>query len=249
MKEKWFVVGDVHGEFDLLEKLLKHWDEETEDLVFLGDLADRGPKSKDCLLTVMDLVASGRAKCLKGNHEDMLQNWLEDPEQRFLNYLRNGGKETIDDLLYEGASETLSPVELAQAICQTYPDLVSFLESLPYYSENDFCIAVHAGINLDLPDWRQTSDRDFVWMREEFYNHPARPEKLVVFGHTPVQYLHSNAGDTQLWYQNNRLNIDGGAAYQGALHGVVLSSQGIEADYQLFHPQYQWQENLDQDTF
>ncbi|MEY8463608.1 metallophosphoesterase [Streptococcus merionis] len=240
MKEKWFVVGDVHGEYDLLEKLLLHWDEEVQDLVFLGDLADRGPKSKECLLTVMDLVTSGRAHCVKGNHEVLLLNWLKEPDLRFANYMSNGAKETIEDLLYQGAVDDLSPEELSAMILRDYTDLIDFLEKLPFYVESDFCIGVHAGFNLDTDDWRQTSERDFVWMREEFYNHPKVPEKLVVFGHTPVQYLHQNQSATQVWYGLNRINIDGGAVCHGALHGVVISHQGIEADYQIFHPNHNW---------
>jgi predicted phosphodiesterase len=42
MKNEFFVVGDVHGEFELLLDILKKWDEERQQLIFLGDLIDRG---------------------------------------------------------------------------------------------------------------------------------------------------------------------------------------------------------------
>ena len=46
-KEKVFVVGDVHGQITMLDELLQYWNREEEQLIFLGDLADRGENSKD----------------------------------------------------------------------------------------------------------------------------------------------------------------------------------------------------------
>lgn len=240
MKEKLFIVGDIHGEYQLLEKLLKHWREEEEQLVFLGDLADRGPDSQQVFLKVKELVDSKGAVCLKGNHELMLLNWLENPEAKFNNYVMNGGRATLESLFYPGVLEERTSQQLAADFKEKYADLVAFLKWLPLYYETDFAICVHAGINLDLDDWRQTEPTDFVWMREAFFNHDKSPEKLVVFGHTPVQYLHQDPYQSQVWYRHNKLDIDGGAAYEGALHGVLVSASGLEADYQIFHPNRLW---------
>ena len=37
----YFVIGDVHGKYDMLNDLLQKWDGHSQ-LVFLGDLIDRG---------------------------------------------------------------------------------------------------------------------------------------------------------------------------------------------------------------
>ena len=70
------IVGDVHGEFEVLERLLRllGYDEQGNApggrrLVFLGDLVDRGPDSPAVVDKVMDLVRRGRGHCLLGNHE------------------------------------------------------------------------------------------------------------------------------------------------------------------------------------
>ena len=52
---KYFVIGDVHGKFGMLQELLKYWDG-TSQLVFLGDLIDRGEDSRSVLTLVCDLV-------------------------------------------------------------------------------------------------------------------------------------------------------------------------------------------------
>ncbi len=241
MKEKLFVVGDVHGEYDLLEKLLQHWNKEEETLVFLGDLADRGPESKRCFLLVKELVETYQAVCISGNHEVLFLDFLQFPQKKFSHYVMNGGYATLESLFYSGVLEENTPEQLADKIQSDYADLVRFLKALPFYYETDYCLCVHAGVNLDLEDWRETEPSDFVWMREAFFQHEKALEKLIVFGHTPVQYLHKNGFQTHIWYQNHKLNIDGGAAYEGSLHGVVISKNGLEKDYQIFHPNHRWE--------
>ena len=70
------IIGDVHGEIEVLERLLSHLgydvdgqNAEGRRLVFLGDLIDRGPDSPAVLEKVMHLVTQDRAQCLMGNHE------------------------------------------------------------------------------------------------------------------------------------------------------------------------------------
>ena len=41
----YFVVGDIHGKAGMLEELMTHWDGQSQ-LVFLGDLIDRGEDSR-----------------------------------------------------------------------------------------------------------------------------------------------------------------------------------------------------------
>ena len=53
MKKKYFIIGDIHGEADMMEEMLQNWDEETQQLVFMGDLIDRGPDNKRSVLTGM----------------------------------------------------------------------------------------------------------------------------------------------------------------------------------------------------
>ncbi len=70
------IVGDVHGELVALRSLLSRlgYDDhgrhpEGRRLVFVGDLADRGPDSPGVVLMVRDLVRRGLAQSVMGNHE------------------------------------------------------------------------------------------------------------------------------------------------------------------------------------
>lgn len=70
------VVGDVHGEIDALEDLLRVLGYRgrgehrgARRLVFIGDLCDRGPDSPAVVERVAAMVREGTAQCLLGNHE------------------------------------------------------------------------------------------------------------------------------------------------------------------------------------
>lgn len=98
-KEKIFVVGDVHGQITMVEKLLKHWKPKEEQLLFIGDLADRGENSKATLELARDLVEKQNAIVIKGNHDEMLEMFLENPSEHVMLYYMNGGGSTVNSLL------------------------------------------------------------------------------------------------------------------------------------------------------
>ena len=102
MKTRYFVIGDIHGHFDELVELLKSWDEAAEQLVFLGDYIDRGPDSSKVVALVKELVETKGAIALKGNHEDMLKEFLEDPIFNAEHYLLQGGYQTMLSYGYKG---------------------------------------------------------------------------------------------------------------------------------------------------
>ena len=56
----YYVIGDVHGKAGMLEDLLKTWDGKTQ-LLFLGDLIDRGEDSRRVLEMVKDLGRKSRS--------------------------------------------------------------------------------------------------------------------------------------------------------------------------------------------
>jgi hypothetical protein len=70
------IVGDVHGEIHALRELRRRlgYDDrgrhpEGRRLVFVGDLADRGPDSPGVIEWVRDRIRDGRAQCVLGNHD------------------------------------------------------------------------------------------------------------------------------------------------------------------------------------
>lgn len=237
MRKYLFVVSDIHGEYELFKSLLNHVDENLHQLVLIGDLLDRGKNSKECLLLGCELVENKKAIYLRGNHEQLFLDFLKDSENRYSNYLLNGGGETIESLLHEGALEEYSPTEISMMIQTRYKKLVLFLESLPYYFEWEDYVCVHAGLNLSLKNWQDTSKRDCLWIREPFHQLPNKTKKKVIFGHTPTKYLYKDNDQTSLWLSDNKIGIDGGGVYGGSIHGVIFSDKKTIQDIEYFNHQ------------
>lgn len=164
----YFVIGDVHGKAKMLKELLKKWDGESQ-LIFLGDLIDRGEDSRAVLECVKSLVDKQGAICISGNHEYMFLTWLDNPESGYAHYRRNGGDTTINSILGRPLDTPVDGVEDAKRVSEEAPDLVYFIRQMPFFVETDNYIFVHAGVDLILKDWHETSDYQKVWIREPFH--------------------------------------------------------------------------------
>lgn len=241
MKNYLYVIGDIHGEYDLFEKLLEDFDEEQHQLVLIGDLNDRGPKTKQCFLKGKELVETYDAVYLRGNHEEYFLQFLNNPEDWFQSYVRNGGKETIESLLHKGAVEEYSPTEISMMLRSRYQELIDFLMKRPLYYEWTNYILVHAGIDLEKRDWKKTSPHDFIWIREAFHKGRNRTGKTIVFGHTITPMLHGDMQTTDLWFSDSKIGIDGGAVFGGSIHGVIFDKKGIVQDIEYQNLKAPWQ--------
>lgn len=65
-------VGDLHGDYKTLEKILGEWE---APFLFLGDYVDRGDMGLEVVTQVFQLVVEGKAVALRGNHESPLMNF------------------------------------------------------------------------------------------------------------------------------------------------------------------------------
>jgi hypothetical protein len=81
-----YVVGDIHGELDSLQRVILRIRTdiaaspvEHVSTVFLGDYIDRGLASKSVIDTIIAEPGIGRKIALRGNHEAMLLQALDDP--------------------------------------------------------------------------------------------------------------------------------------------------------------------------
>ena len=238
------IIGDVHGCSNALKKLLeKVQPTGTDKIVMLGDLFDRGPDSYGVFETVRALAKEfgERFVLLRGNHEEYFLQFLQAPEDWYAPYIRNGGKETFESLLHPGASEEYSPTEISMMIRSRYPELIEFLVQRPLYYEWENYLFVHAGVDLTKKDWRKTSPSDFIWIREPFHEGKNNTGKTIVFGHTITPMLHGDMQTTDLWIQDHKIGMDGGAVFGGSLHGVVFDKEGILQDIEYQNNEGSWQ--------
>lgn len=88
-----FIIGDLHGCYDELLKLLNfvNFDFKVDRLFSTGDLLDRGPRSQEC----MDLINESWFHCVLGNHEDILLYKLKMLETDYVQSANNFSEDEI----------------------------------------------------------------------------------------------------------------------------------------------------------
>lgn len=227
MKDSFFVIGDVHGCFEMLQCLLTNWNVEREQLIFLGDLIDRGERSREVVQFAMKLNKDFGAIIIGGNHESMLLEWLDSPISHANFYYKAGGKQTLASFYDQKQVETFFPEKLAEQLKRDYAEEIQFLRSLPDYVERKNYLFVHAGVNLDINDWKNSGSQFFRTIREPFHHGVNTTGKTIIFGHTPTRRIHPDKRD-DIWISpcKTKIGIDGAAVYGGKLHGLHIKKHG-----------------------
>lgn len=224
MQQPLYVIPDIHGYKDKLDAALGLIEAEAGKgarVVFLGDLVDRGPDSRGVIRTLIDGIAEGRDwTVLRGNHDQLFLEFLDhaqisSPRMRDgMTWISRtmGAQETLASYGVT-ASENDPDWEAArQAVPQSHH---AFLASLPLSLQTDDLILVHAGIVPGVPLGLQTAE-DLMWMREPFLSDRRDHGKLVVHGHSPVQWPE---------HHGNRVALDGGAGWGRDLHVAVFEGR------------------------
>ncbi|MEN8303742.1 MAG: metallophosphoesterase [Campylobacterota bacterium] len=228
-----FVIGDVHGHYDALMKLVAKLPDNAK-LIFVGDLIDRGSQSKE----VISFIRENGHLCVLGNHEKIM---LDEHHHIFNTYesgtlsfsrrssiwMQNGG---LDTLASYGLFK--SPVTDIPELLEDYPinelkqfkEDVEWLRTLPLYIELDIVhpsgkpvVISHAAIadvwnkkeEIDLEEFALWN-RDFVFPYTPIFN---------IFGHTPKTKVDM--------VENDYVNVDTGY-YLDNLRFGKLSAYCIE---------------------
>ncbi|MBV0913453.1 metallophosphoesterase family protein [Anianabacter salinae] len=220
-----YAVGDIHGQADLLERMIVMLDEDMRarglgaaQVVFLGDYIDRGDRSGDVLFRLMDLADQfpDNVVCLRGNHEQMMLDFLNDPEGKGPRWLRNGGLQTMASLDVPDVSERMGPNSLREAAAtlsrRLTPAGVAWLNGLrfSYLSGNVACI--HAALDPD-KGLKAQDDDTLIWGHPQFGKKDRDDGLWAVHGHTVVDDPVALRG---------RVAVDTGAYFSGRLTAAAL---------------------------
>ncbi|MFT4413922.1 metallophosphoesterase family protein [Fredinandcohnia humi] len=228
--KRMLAISDIHGDIEKFERLLDlvEYDKEQDQLLLLGDYVDRGPHSRAVLNKVFELKNEG-AIALLGNHDKMMIDAFQGEPMNLKRWFYNGGIKTLQNYGYEiekddakywyETSEFPEPLQMNEEIRKH----IDMLKELPYYYETDSHIFVHAGVHPETP-LQSTDPYTLVWIREEFHKRYSG-KKTVVFGHTPVNYLHNS--NEMYFGENNIIGIDGGCAYGGRLYCLDVGKSQI----------------------
>lgn len=203
--KRTIVVGDIHGCFDEFLALLRkvNWNENRDQLVLVGDIVNKGPKSVEMLEWVF---MHPTVTCLLGNHEWALLQYLEDPypHEQFKYIKEHVGKDA--------------------------KHIIKWIRGLPLYYEEEDLIVVHAGLqpgkklekqerkimtNIRTWDGKGADLKNPLnppWF--EFYHGP----KTIVFGHWAA---------LGLVQRGNLVCLDSGCVYGNQLSAFIFPERKI----------------------
>ena len=203
---KTYCVSDIHGRYDLFQKL-KDMMDETDKCYVLGDCADRGSNGWDIIAEVR---SDDRFIYLKGNHEDMLAKAIKKGvKSKDYHLLRqNGGQITYSDWFSKTNADT---------------SWADYFDNLPewtcYTNSSDVKIHLsHAGFTPGIT-------YDFLWDRTH-YLYDWDGTDIIVHGHTPIPFMREEVNGEDFtkevyepfWYSNDRkCCIDSLSAFTGKL--------------------------------
>ncbi len=232
------IIGDVHGCLDELNELmgLLGYDRNGQyknrssnrQLIFVGDLVDRGPSSDGVLELLINLYDQRLVTVLLGNHDEKLRKYLHRGEQS----MRAGQMLTA----------TLAQLEpRGEAFLGRVKD---FLEQLPYRFADGDLLVVHGAVlptdreNLDqLTDKQLKSEKawalygqvagitadGFPIRLQDWARTYSGPYSTIVRGHSVVDDV-----ETIVSLSGARIvNVDTGCAYGGMLSALRYPEHSV----------------------
>eukprot|EP00039_Didymoeca_costata_P013163 m.196036 g.196036 ORF g.196036 m.196036 type:complete len:291 (-) comp15694_c0_seq19:2207-3079(-) len=134
------IIGDVHGCSEELEELLQKPEIAGAQVVFVGDLVNKGPDSIGCL----NLAQKYKALCVRGNHEVAVL------------------------VAYNMRKEGKAPLSKYAWTDQLSSDHIHFLKHLPYsilFPKHNLRI-VHAGLNPQISHIKEQKTINMITMRD-----------------------------------------------------------------------------------
>ncbi|MGN6270692.1 MAG: metallophosphoesterase family protein [Sphingomonas sp.] len=220
--QRVYAVGDVHGCLDLVDDLIARIAADDHargsaqtQIIFLGDLVDRGPDSAGVVERLIGLAeARGDVRFILGNHEEIFLRALAGDLESLRLFVRVGGRETILSYGVSEADYERTDYDELLALLQAHvpPHHIAFLESFEDRIEIGDYVFVHAGLRpgVAIEDQRRS---DMRWIRSTFLDSDAEFGKLVVHGHSISDGVVERP---------NRIGLDTGAFATGRLSALGL---------------------------
>lgn len=227
--QRVYAIGDVHGRLDkvraieaaVAEHFQRSGDVEMATVIFLGDYIDRGPESRGVIEHLLPRRFAGLpTRCLLGNHEAAMLEFLENPAIGPA-WLRYGG---IATLASYGVSMPTAPAPdrmeaLRQDLLAQVPRAhVAFMRELEAWIQLGGYLFVHAGVRPGRALHKQ-SRTDMLEIREPFLSYGRPLPWRVVHGHTVT-------GEPEV--RPHRIGIDTGAYAGGPLSCAVIERGSVD---------------------
>lgn len=189
---KYYVVADPHGFYSYLKKALEEAgffeDEEPHVLVVCGDVLDRGKEAREIVDFLLDLAKKDMLILIKGNHEDLFVQCLQDISRGGVYDIACGcshhySNRTWHSMLQLSGMKERTAVEFAGSLISKIRNCRFYRELLPLcrdYFETEHYIFCHGWIPVINmgdkyepkykydPNWRNADAAS--WRSARWYN-------------------------------------------------------------------------------
>lgn len=217
-----YVCSDIHGEYGAYLDFVNSILTDDDILYVIGDVLDRG---SNAIELIQDIMKRHNVVMLKGNHEFILADTLE--ELCGVN-LDSEVRTIIDESLAIdriGQEETL--LDFAKLSKSEQREIVDFINGLPLYEELEVngknYLLVHAGLPdfSDIPvEWYEENDLLFG---PHDYDITHYEDTTIIVGHVPTRFIHGAIPD-EILRRNDTIAIDCGCGFGGQLGVLCLDT-------------------------
>jgi hypothetical protein len=229
-------VSDIHGELDYFRALLKKAAfGESDTLVIVGDLLEKGPKSLETLQYVVQLRKKRDVRLVCGNcdwwhtilYSDELR--LTQNSMWYVNHKKNNLARQMCEAIGYPVSESMDLTDMRDTLARSFPEEFALLAELPQVIETEHYTFVHGGLPEGEPEtwdaWRCMKHDHFMTEGRSF-------DKWVICGHWPVMLYHEDIVCANPVISRSRriASIDGGCVLKddGQLNALVIPYDGSE---------------------
>lgn len=225
---RYYVTADTHGFLTELKAALEAQgffaDTQPHKLIICGDVYDRGTEALELQAFLLDLLAKDRVILIRGNHEDLALNLLNNWHRG--SYLQphhhsNGTVDTLCQLTGTRERELYTNTEYVGRAFLRDPYIQTILPATVDYFETDHYIFVHGWIPCvpesvashrmeykPVEDWRNAGKT--LWDKARWINgmEAARggirePGKTIVCGHWHCSFGHARYENDGGEFDNN----------------------------------------------
>ena len=240
-----YAMSDIHGCLEELKRQMKQIDlSENDYIVFLGDYIDYGLCSGQVLRYIYNLrqkFGSDRIKVLKGNHEEMLLEWVDDfskpvislmKEMAYDSWLKTDSEhgynafrtlvttEQFEQILNIEKKSSFAELnhEAARMVLETSGDLIKWIRKMDSFYETDTQIFVHAGVDEEAEEYWKWGTSDEVFL-EKFPATMGTFCKTVIAGHVGTGGLAGDRSFHDVYFDGASHYYIDGSVYK---HGKLL---------------------------
>ena len=218
-----YIISDIHGDLHAFNRILKEieFKEEEDFLIINGDVLDRGEHGIEVLFLVKQMVDSGCAVMLKGNHELFAQMYLE------------GSLTDRDWILFSGEA-TLKDLKALSDVQRN--EVLEFIKKMPLYTEKSIhglgkTVITHSGLAEDYLVTDQDGMIDVVESlnmaagKDEYqllisadihywgHDRLSKLDKYIICGHIPTYQLGPEYTG-MIFKSKAYMDIDAGSGYR-----------------------------------